>query len=162
MAQRVHHATARKLATKAEWSVLESSFGAALTDLTAARLAQRITRAKTMRDKHPRSSERRAMFVQALERFAAQRAKLERTSDAKRKRSPKKRSVMLAEPPVSVAAPENPWAAFDPATSIAQNMHSEASRGARKDQKLRHQSAIAHQAHVGSRGRRNQAKRDTR
>lgn len=45
-------ATARKLATKAEWTLLEYSFAPELKTLTPARLKQKAVRARTLQDKY--------------------------------------------------------------------------------------------------------------
>jgi hypothetical protein len=223
----VHHATARKLATEAEWTLLQSSYGTALTSLSPARLKQKIVRARALRDKYralaqqqrgeargKRKSKRTraaqgnantktkaAMFAEALGRFqghaaevkaspakkrqpakkSAKRASAKKTakkasakrttkqSSAKRtvkkssgKRVVRKKRPLAFAPPVESAAPANPWAAFVPPSELSLKAQSKASRGARKRLKFSHQSASAHQAHVGSRARRNQAKRDTR
>jgi hypothetical protein len=78
------------------------------------------------------------------------------------KRVVRKKRPLAFAPPVESAAPANPWAAFVPPSELSLKAQSKASRGARKRLKFSHQSASAHQAHVGSRARRNQAKRDTR
>lgn len=223
----VHHATARKLATEAEWTLLQSSYGTALASLSPARLKQKIVRARALRDKYralaqlqrgeargKRKSKRTraaqgnantktkaAMFAEALGRFqghaaevkaspakkrqpakkSAKRASAKKTakkasakrttkqSSAKRtvkkssgKRVVRKKRPLAFAPPVESAAPANPWAAFVPPSELSLKAQSKASRGARKRLKFSHQSASAHQAHVGSRARRNQAKRDTR
>lgn len=181
----VHHATARKLATQSEWTLLEASRARAITELSPARLAQKITRARKLRDKYrdlakqqrgeargkrasksTRAAEGNAntvlkqqMFAEALERFEARLAKV--TAKAKAKTTAK------AKPKRAAAAPNpdagfgrNPWASGTTAKATAKQAQSESSRGKRKALKFTHQSAEAHQGHVGSRGRRNQAKRD--
>lgn len=45
-------ATARKLATKAEWTLLEASFAPELKTLTAYRLKQKVARARKLQDKY--------------------------------------------------------------------------------------------------------------
>ena len=153
----VHHATARKLATQSEWTLLQSSYGRSITALTPARLKQKITRTRKLRNKYrdlarrqrgeargkrrarsARASQGNAntmvkqrMFADALERFEARLAQLH-AKPAKRTKS----------------------------KAAAKRAHSAGSRGARKRRKLTHQSAKAHQGHVGARGRRNQARRD--
>jgi hypothetical protein len=202
----VHHATARKLATQTEWTLLEASRAREITELTPARLAQKIARARKLRDKYrdlakqqrgeargkrsPKSTRAAAgnantvikeqMFAEALERFEARLAKVTAKAGAKvkpkatarpaAKASPKARAKrVVAEPRRNDAAPPPPaasgahiWGPEARATATAKQAQSNASRGARKAQKLTHQSAEAHQGHVGSRGRHNQAKRDGR
>ncbi len=43
---------ARKLATQAEWTLLESSFAPNLKEITAGRLAQKVTRSRKLQDKY--------------------------------------------------------------------------------------------------------------
>lgn len=214
----VHHATARKLATQAEWTLLQSSYGRALTALSPAQLKQKLTRARTLRDKYralakqqrgeargkrkPKSTRaaagnantkvKAAMFAEALGRFQERTAEVKETtakkatakkstknkSTAKKatakkstkksakktaaKKPARKKRLLAFAPPAETAEPVNPWAAFVPPQELSLKAQSKESRGARKELKFSHQSAAAHQAHVGSRGRRNQAKRDTR
>lgn len=192
----VHHATARKLATQAEWTLLEASRAREITALTPARLAQKIARARKLRDKYrdlakqqrgeargkrtPKSTRAAAgnantvikqqMFAEALERFEARLAKVTAKTTAKAKaKAPPKRVAKTTSKRITSPAPapgpdagfgRNPWARKATATATAKQAQSDASRGKRKAHKLTHQSAEAHQGHVGSRGRRNQAKRD--
>lgn len=221
----VHHATARKLATQAEWTLLQSSYGRSLDALSEAQLKQKVTRARTLRDKYralakqqrgeargkrkPKSTRaaqgnantklKAAMFAEALGRFqeraaelkgkpaarktartsapksAKRKAKTAATKGAKKaatkksgakKSATKKKAVetrpLAFVPPAEVEAPANPWAAFAPPSELSLKAQSKSSRGARKALKFSHQSTSAHLGHVGSRARRNQAKRDSK
>ncbi len=204
----VHHATARKLATEAEWALLETSRARAITTLTPARLAQQIARTRTLRDKYrdlaeqqrgeargkrkPQSTRaaegnsntvvKEQIFAEALERFearlaivtakAAPRAKRVTRKTPTRTGTPSTKHVTKqtrsrAKPTTTVPGPDmefgmNPPASKVKADKTSKVARSEASRGTRKAQKLTHQSAEAHQGHVGSRTRHNQAKRDGR
>jgi hypothetical protein len=79
-----------------------------------------------------------------------------------------KKAKAVAKPRRNTVAPPPPasgahiWGPDALADATAKQAQSEESRGTRKAQKLNHQSAEAHQGHVGSRGRHNQAKRDGR
>jgi len=211
----VHHATARKLATQAEWTLLQNSYGRSLDALSEAQLKQKVTRARTLRDKYralakqqrgeargkrkPKSTRaaqgnantklKAAMFAEALGRFQERAAELKakgaKKSGAKKsatkkagakksatkkagakksatkKKTVKKRPLAFV-PPAEVEAPANPWAAFAPPSDISLVAQSNASLGARKALKFSHQSTSAHLGHVGSRARRNQAKRDSK
>lgn len=192
----VHHATARKLATKAEWSLLQASRGRELTALSPARLRQKVARSRKFSDKYramarqqrgeargkrsPKSVRaaqgnantlvKQQMFAEALERFEGRLTYLEQKAEreairtakatrAKARKGGEQRKVATAAPPQAAGTP---WLATEAATATAREAHSADSRGARKQQKLLHQSALAHQGHVGSRGRHNQARRDGR
>ena len=98
----VHHATARKLATEAEWTLLQASRAKEITALTPARLTQKIARTRKLRDKYrdlakqqrgeargkrnaksTRAAQgndntvvKQQMFDEALERFEEQLAKV--------------------------------------------------------------------------------------
>jgi hypothetical protein len=227
----VHHATARKLATQTEWTLLQSSYGRPLDALSDAQLKQKVARTRTLRDKYralakqqrgeargkrkPKSTRaaqgnantklKAAMFAEALGRFQERAAELKdsakatATKAAKKKASKttskktskaagtkgtkqgvkkavkragakpaaKKRPLTFAPPavvasPAEVESPSNPWAAFAAPTDLSLKAQSKESRGARKALKFSHLSTSAHLGHVGSRGRRNQAKRDTK
>lgn len=107
----VHHATARKLATQAEWTLLEASRAREITELTPARLTQKIARARKLRDKYrdlakqqrgeargkrnaksTRAAEGNAntlikqqMFAEALERFEERLEKVSAKKETKAK-----------------------------------------------------------------------------
>jgi hypothetical protein len=195
----VHHATARKLATQAEWTLLQSSYGRARSALSAAQLKQKIARVRTLRDKYralakqqkgeargkrtPRSTRaaqgnantkvKAAMFAEALARLQERASELKASGKAASTKAPaaratrstraaRKKRPLAFVPPAEVEPPANPWAAFAPPVDLSLKAQSKASRGARKALKFAHQSASAHLGHVGSRARRNQAKRDSR
>jgi len=111
---------------------------------------------------------KRRMFAEALERFETRLAYLMTTTarDAARGAKTAKRRARRPkgkiEPMVPPQEAGDPWVADEAAAMTAARAHSAESRGTRKQQKLLHQSALAHQGHVGSRGRRNQARRDAR
>lgn len=184
----VHHATARKLATASEWALVEASFGRSITALTPARLRQKVARARKLQDKYrdlarqqrgEARGKRRArstraaqgnantvvkqqMFAEALKRFTARLAQLEAKTagDARPRTKPARSKARTRRPSKEQAG--NPWLAYEAPSDTAERAHSAASRGARKQQKLTHQSALAHQGHVSARGRRNQGRRDGR
>lgn len=202
--------TARKLATQAEWTLLEASYAPMLKEITPGRLKQKITRARKLQDKFRDLSrqqrgeargKRRAkstrpaagnentvnkelMFSEALERFQLQLTKLEakaakesarkaktqtkRASAATKKTSGKtarkaaKKAARKATKKAAkkVAKKTAPSTKSSKATSL--RAVSKQARFARKEAKIDRSGAIAHQGHVGSRGRRSQARRDSR
>jgi hypothetical protein len=205
----VHHATARKLATEAEWTLLQASRAGAITALTPAQLSQKIDRTRKLRDKYrdlaqqqrgeargkrtaksTRAAQgndntivKQQMFDEALERFEEQLAKVTTKTTTTAKPKPKAKASAttkakarktvatkaVAKPRRNAAASSPPaasgahiWGPEALANATAKQAQSEESRGTRKAQKLNHQSAEAHQGHVSSRGRHNQAKRDGR
>lgn len=119
----VHHATARKLATQAEWTLLQSSYGRSRSALSVAQLHQKIARARTLRDKYralakqqqgeargkraPRSTRaaqgnantkvKAAMFAEALARLQERASELKaagkQARSTVRKAAPKKRAM---------------------------------------------------------------------
>lgn len=164
----VHHATARKLATPSEWTLLASSFSRALTEksVTPARLRKKIERATVLQDKYRHRDEpvKQAMFTDAVARFQARLAKLTPTLGARLTqgvdaRPPRESDAVV---PDEVRAVTDPWLAHEAGESTAERAQSESSRGARRQQKFSQQSALAHQAHVSSRTRHRQAGRDAR
>jgi hypothetical protein len=94
---------ARKLATQAEWTLLEMSYAPALKEITLGRLKQKVTRARKLQDKYRdlarqqrgeargkrrvkgtrpaagnvNTVNKQMMFAEALERFQGQLVKLE-------------------------------------------------------------------------------------
>lgn len=197
--------SARKLATQAEWTLLETSYAPLLKDITLGRLKQKITRARKLQDKYrdlarqqrgEARGKRRAkstrpvagnentvnkqlLFTEALERFQGQLTKLEskaakelarkekatskRASSAKKtvaKKNARKASTNAARKASTKAARNAAPTVAAKRTSL--RTASKLARGARKQGKLDRTGATAHQAHVGSRGRRRQARRDSR
>ncbi len=188
---------ARKLATQAEWTLLESSYAPLLKEITPGRLKQKITRARKLQDKFRDLSrqqrgeargKRRAkstraaagndntvnkqlMFSEALERFEVQLGKLEakaakeatRAEKAKAKRAPAAmRKTAKKSAKKGLKAAKRNAASQVAGKKAAMKRVSKLARGARKQSKLDRTGAIAHQGHVGSRGRRQQARRDSR
>lgn len=123
------------------------------------------------------------MFSEALERFEAQLGRLEakaaketaRAEKAKAKRAPaatRKTAKKAAKKPAKKSAKKSARQASTNAKrnsaskvagkKAAMKRVSKLARGVRKQSKLDRTGAIAHQGHVGSRGRRNQARRDSR
>lgn len=188
---------ARKLATQAEWTLLETSYAPLLKEITAGRLKQKITRARKLQDKYRDLSrqqrgeargKRRAkstrpaqgndntvnkqlLFSEALERFEVQLGKLEakaakevaRAEKAKAKKAPsagRKPTKKVAKKGAKVAKRNS--ASKVAGKKAAMKRVSKLARGVRKQNKLDRTGAIAHQGHVGSRGRRTQARRDSR
>lgn len=178
-------ATARKLATQAEWTLLEASFAPELKALTPARLKQKITRARKLQDKYrdrarQQKGEMRGkrtptgtraakgnvstvakqeLFTEARERFEAQLDKLE-AKVAKEAASAAAKAEKAAAKAAKHAASGRTTGADTQATNTARRAVSKASRGARKATALTRSNSKAHQAHVGARGRRRQARRD--
>ena len=191
---------ARKLATQAEWALLEVSFPPFLKDITPGRLKQKVTRARKLQDKYrdlarqqrgeargkrkptgTRAAKGNAntlvkqeIFAEALERFEAQLAKLEakaakelakkETAAAKAAARKEKAAAKAgkAAPTSRKSAGKATKAAKTRSTATARKAASASSRGARKAAVFTRTSSKKHQAHVGARGRRRQARRDSR
>lgn len=190
----IQKSTARTLATKAEWPLIESSYGDALKALTPGRLKQKIARARTLQDKYrdlarqqrgeargkrqakgtrpaqgnDGTRRKQELFTEVRERFEAQLAKLEAKAareaerEAAREAKTEAKAAAAASRKASAKRPRTPWSADEAATIIARRSTSAASRGARKAAARTRQSSTKHQAHVGARGRRRQAKRDAK
>lgn len=164
----VHHATARKLATPSEWTLLASSFSRAITDKshTPARLRKKAARAQQLHDKYRdrNAPVKQAMFADAVARFEARLKKLlpslgSRLSRGADERPPRESDAVV---PGAARADHDAPLAHESGESTAERAQSEASRGERRQLKFSHQSARAHQGHVGSRTRHRQAGRDAR
>jgi hypothetical protein len=185
---------ARKLATQAEWTLLEVSFPPLLKEITPGRLKQKVTRARKLQDKYrdlarqqrgeargkrlPKGTRAAAgndntvakqeLFTEARERFEAQLMKLEaqaakeaaKAAKLAERKAKKSASASRSAKPVKKTARKS--AKKTKATSTALKAVSKASRGARKSAVLDRTSSRKHQAHVGARGRRRQARRDSR
>lgn len=179
----MHHATVRKHATPAEWAFLETSFAGAITrdHLSPARLRQQAARARKLRDKYRDvdSKAKEEMFADAVVRFESRLAQLQRKHERQVPRPKRSSGALDAKDPQQLAHATATERAVDPeavepgagapwpqeeaeAEAVAMIAQSESSRGVRQQQRLSHQSGLAHQAHVGSRGRRNQGLRDSR
>jgi len=189
--------SARKLATQAEWTLLETSYAPLLKDITLGRLKQKITRARKLQDKYrdlarqqrgEARGKRRAkstrpaagnentvnkqlLFTEALERFQGQLTKLESKAAKELARKEKATSKRASSAKKTVAKKNARKASTKAARNAAPTVAakrtslrtaSKLARGARKQGKLDRTGATAHQAHVGSRGRRRQARRDSR
>jgi len=189
--------SARKLATQAEWTLLETSYAPLLKDITLGRLKQKITRARKLQDKYrdlarqqrgEARGKRRAkstrpaagnentvnkqlLFTEALERFQGQLTKLESKAARELARKEKATSKRASSAKKTVAKKNARKASTKAARNAAPTVAakrtslrtaSKLARGARKQGKLDRTGATAHQAHVGSRGRRRQARRDSR
>jgi hypothetical protein len=183
---------ARKLATQAEWTLLEASYPPLLKEITPARLKQKVARARKLQDKYrdrarqqrgeqrgkrtPKATRAAAgnagtlakqeLFAEALARFEAQLAKLEekaakeaaKAAARQQKASVPKRSARPAGATTGTA----PRARKSTSATTALKAVSKSSRGARKTAVFERTSSRTHQAHVGARGRRRQARRDSR
>jgi hypothetical protein len=203
--RRAHHmaqtkATARKLATKAEWTLLEPSFPPLLKELTPGRLKQKIVRARKLADKYRDKARqqkgeargkrdakgtraakgaagtvrKQELFAEARTRFEAQLEKLEAKAAkeaakalkaAERAEKAAAKRAKAAGGAVKSAAKKAGTAAkraARDAAATARKAVSKASRGARKSAVFTRTSSRKHQAHVGARGRRRQARRDSR
>lgn len=177
---------ARKLASTAELTLLEFSFPPALKDITPGRLKQKITRARTLRDKYTDLAQQQRgeargkrkakgtqpaqgnantvakheMFDEALTRFEAQLEKLEAKAAkelARKEATATKRAQKTARKTGVVAK-----RAAGKSRATARKAVSRSARGARKDAAVARSGSVTHQGHVSSRGRRRQAKRDSR
>ncbi len=165
----MHHATVRKHATATEWAFLETSFASALVGdaVTPARLRQRAARARKLRDKY-RDTDAKAkeeMFADAVVRIEARLAQLEpkhATPAVEAMRAEASEELALGVGAPAETPADAPWLASEAAEATKMRAQSDESRGVRQQQMLSHQSGLAHQAHVGSRGRRNQGLRDSR
>lgn len=164
----VHHATARKLATPTEWTLLSSSFSRAITakSFTVARLRKMLARAQQLHDKYRdrNSPVKQEMFADAVARFEARLHKItptlgSRLSHGVDERPPRESDAVM---PSAERLGTDSRLAHEAAESITERAHSETSRGARRQMKFSRQSAQAHQGHVGSRTRHRQAARDAR
>ncbi len=179
-------AAARKLATQAEWTLLEASFPPELKALTPARLKQKITRARKLQDKYRDKARqqkgemrgkrtpmgtraakgnantvaKQELFAEARERFEAQHAKLEAKAAKEAAQAAAKAEKAATRAATRARTPTGGTAAK--ATNTARRAVSKASRGARKATALTRSNSKAQQAHVGARGRRRQARRDAR
>jgi len=192
---------ARKLATKAEWALLEVSFPPLLKDITPGRLKQKITRARKLQDKfrdlarqqrgeargkrrvkgtrpaagNTNTLAKQEIFSEALGRFEAQLVKIEAKAAkevARKEKAAEKAAAKAAKAKAPKAAKAAKSAApkagattkraANQATATARKAVSKASRGARKAAVFTRTSSAKHQGHVGARGRRRQARRDSR
>lgn len=125
-----------------------------------------------------RTVQKHTLFTEARERFEAQLEKLEareartakraapaKTSKSAKRAAPAKKTASARRPaqPVSDVM-DGALTKRDQlrARQTAREAMSEHSLLARKQASLEHTGAIAHQAHVGARGRRRQARRDSR
>ncbi len=186
-------ATARKLATQAEWTLLEQSFPPLLKDITPGRLKQKVTRARKLQDKYRDLSRQQRgeargkrrvkgtrpaagntntvtkheIFAEALERFEAQLAKLEAKAAkelARKEKTAEKSASRVAKSAKGSARKKGAATkrATASATALSRKAVSKSSRGARKAAEFTRTSSNKHQGHVGARGRRRQARRDSR
>jgi hypothetical protein len=192
---------ARKLTTKAEMALLETSFPPALKDITPGRLKQKISRSRKLQDKYRDLAQqqrgeargkrkakstrpakgndntvtKQEIFSEALARFEAQLEKLEAKAAKELARKEKAaakvaaKAAKAAKTTVKKAAKKTAKKtgtavkrAARKATTTARKAVSSASRGVRKAAKVARSGNTKHQGHVSSRGRRRQAKRDSR
>jgi hypothetical protein len=184
---------ARKLATQAEWALLEVSFPPLLKEITPGRLKQKITRARKLQDKYrdlarqqrgeargkrqatgtraatgnANTVAKQEIFTEARERFEAQLEKLEakvakelarKEAAADKKAASREKAALKMARTTATAAKR----AATKATNTARQAVSKASRGARKAAGLSRTSRVKHQGHASARGRRRQARRDSR
>lgn len=204
--------SARALCTANEFDLVVASGGEGLSALSAARLKQKIVRARLLRDKYrdllrrqrlaarrpgakparddanARTESKAALFEQTLTRFAERLAQVQaapKKSSAKkpaanravaRKSAAKKPAARKGAPKASTAprpaAPRSGRSPKAPApvTPLVPKVRQPAARGFVSDKaaqsarnvKLKSMNARNVQAHVSSRGRRNQARRDSR
>ncbi len=90
-----------------------------------------------------------------------------KTAKTAARKTTKKVAKKASRPPAKRAAKKaakrgvSPWSPAAESTATARQVMSHDSRAARKQTALSRQSAAAHQGHVGARGRRRQARRDS-
>lgn len=178
----VSKSSARKLATKAEWELLESSHGNALKALTPSQLKQRVVRARKLQDKYrdrarqqrgeargkrqarrTRAAEgsantrlKQSVFTEARLRFEAQLARLQAAATREAEREARRAARAAAR-----AAARRPSSRSGRKASAAK-ASTAASRSARKASAFTRQATAAKRAHAGARGRRRQGRRDSR
>lgn len=164
----VHHATARKLATATEWTLIKSSFSRAIThtSLTPERLRKNIARAQELHDTYRELgvSVKQEMFADTVARYEARLSKItptlgERLAAGGDTRPSRESNAVL---PGADREDSDPTIAHEAAASTAERAHSKESRAARKALESAHQSTRTHQAHGGARTQRRQAGRDAR
>ena len=178
----VSKSTARKLTTSAEWALLLSSHGDALRELTPAQLKLGVARARKLQDKYrdrakqqrgeargkrqarrtraaqgnANTSLKQAVFAEARLRFEAQLARLEAAAARAAEREARQ-----AAREAKKAAPARPSSRSARKASSARSSTA-ASRSARKASAFSRQATSAKRGHVKGRGRRRQARRDSR
>jgi hypothetical protein len=163
---------ARELTTRSELDLVSASYSDAIGKLSKRDLKSNIARARRLRDKqrdllrrqrlasrartgtkhgsrpgsNARTAQKAALFDEALSRFTQRLEAAEAAERAKaRKKAPPKRPARVAKWPT-------------PPPPGARKMRDQAALR----QKARSPRMMAIQAHVGSRGRRRQARRDSR
>jgi colicin import membrane protein len=179
----------RALTTDSEWTLLEATFRAPLAEATPVQLRKALTRLRKAADKyrdlaHQQGGEARGkrrakktrpaqghantlakheVFAEALARVAAEVAKRDAilARDAAREAKALAKAAAMAERTAQRASAAESRAALA-ATSMSRKAKSASTRGARKAATWAKQSTAAHQAHGAARGRRRQAKRDSR
>jgi hypothetical protein len=186
----VAKSTARKLTTKAEWALLESSYSDALKALTPSQLKQRVVRARKLQDKYrdlarqqrgeargkrparrtraaqgnANTREKQELFTEARLRFEAQLARLEAAAarEAEREARQEARDAAKAARKRPSSAARKRRSSRSAGKASAAKSSTAASRGARKASVFSRQATKAKRAHAGARGRRRQGKRDSR
>jgi hypothetical protein len=169
--------TARKLATAQEWTLLESSYQPLLKEITPARLAQRIARARKLEQKYQTAAaevrrkarsgagdgpdvgsdadRKQALFGEARERFVGQLGRIEaKAAKARKGAVPRPGAGTVGEALANAARNglETEQARME-SLLTASKAESEQSRGPRMARNANWQGASAHMAHAGEQGR---------
>jgi hypothetical protein len=172
--------SARKLATQAEWTLVEASFGPALKQITEGRLKQKIVRARKLQDKYRDLSRqqrgeargkrnakstrpaagnantvlKQEMFAEALQRFEEQLQRLHDKAASQAARAEKTKAKK--------SSTKSAVAKKSAVKTSAVKKSAKRAPGASMSNKLVRTGVTKKQAHVGARGRRTQARRDSR
>ncbi len=177
--------SARKLATQAEWTLVEASFGPALKQITEGRLKQKIVRARKLQDKYRDLSRRQRgeargkrrakstrpaagnantvlkqeMFAEALQRFEEQ---LQRLHDKAASQAARAEKTKAKKSSTKKAVTKKSAAKTSAVKTSAVKTSAKRAPSASMSNKLARTGVTKKQAHVGARGRRTQARRDSR
>jgi hypothetical protein len=157
---------ARRLSTAAEWTLIESSLPGVISTLSPARLKVKIARARKLRDKYSALVQRQHDKAQAIRTGMPNEALNART---KRKVALFTEVLARYEARLATPAPRTTKAAAKtprrrPTSSVAPSTKMKASPTpvVSKGELVRRSGQVRTQAHVASRGRRRQGKRDSR
>ncbi|HUG27936.1 MAG TPA: hypothetical protein VMK53_06525 [Gemmatimonadales bacterium] len=187
----VSAAVARKLCTAQEWTLVASSRGPTLKALPPYRLKSKVARARTLQDKYRALERRQAgeargkrgarstrpaqgntntalktqIFAEALERYQRQLAAMERAAARKpagKAKAAKAKAAKAAKLTAKARRGLARAARREDARTVASKVQSFSARGARKAGQMEAAGKTRIQGHIGSRGQRRQARRDSR
>lgn len=187
----VSAAVARKLCTAQEWTLVASSRGEALKALPPYRLKTKVTRARALQDKYRALERRQAgeargkrsarstrpaegnantalktqIFAEALGRYQDQLAKVQQAAARKpagKAKASRAKAAKAAKQTAKARRGVARAARREDARTMAAKAQSFDSRGARKAEQMEATGKVRIQGHVGSRGQRRQARRDSR